>query len=283
MSEEIVAQAEQTQETSQPVVEESSNTTSAETTEVAATESTETNEATDATGSEESDEEGSAKKSNGFMKRIERFERRLAEKEAEINHWRNAALTSGQKEQTQPGPAQAQVNAAEPKFEDYNDVSQYVNAVTDWKLAQREVMLRQQSVAQTYAQKEAEVRSKNPDYEEVLGDFKDRYKNANAPEINQFLIESDIGPEVLYHLANNYDVVDRLLTLPPMRRVAELGKIEATLTSKAAPTKPVQKVSKAPPPVTKEKGVAPVTKRLDDPNLSQAEYRQLRTQGKPRY
>ena len=233
----------------------------------------------------DTDDEGSDSKKSGkgFEKRIERFNRRLAEKEAEIEHWRKAALQSNQSSapQTQAAP---QVPADKPKFADFPDIETYTEAVTDWKLNQREIAQRQQSVVQTYQQREQAVRAANPDYDEVIADFKDRYKHANVPEVNQFLAESESGAELFYHLANNTAEVDRILALSPLRRVAELGKLEAKLsTVGSADNRVVNKVSKAPKPVTKEGGVAPVVKRLEDPNLSQSEWRELRMQSKRRY
>lgn len=234
-------------------------------------------------GDTEDDGSDSKKSGKGFEKRIERFNRRLAEKEAEIEHWRKAALQSGQTQQTQSAP-QPQVQTAKPKFADFNDIETYTEAVTEWKLAQREVAQRQQQLAQTYQQKEQAIRAKDPEYDEVIADFKDRYKHVNVPEVNQFIAESDIGPELFYHLANNTAEIDRILALNPIRRVAELGKLEAKLsTVGSADNKVVNKVSKAPKPVSKETGSAPAVKRLEDPNLSQAEYRQLRMQSKRRY
>ena len=235
--------------------------------------------------SDTEDEGNEGKKSGkGFEKRIERFNRRLAEKEAEIEHWRKAALQSGT-QQTQSAPQTTPVVAADkPKFADYADIESYTEAVTDWKLEQREVAQRQQNVVKTYQQKEQAVRAAHAEYDEVIADFKDRYKHVNAPEVNAFIQESDIGPDLFYHLANNTAEIDRILTLSPLRRVAELGKLEAKLsTVGSVDNKVVNKVTKAPKPVTKEGGAAPVVKRLEDPNLSQAEWRQLRMATRKRY
>lgn len=253
--------------------------------EVASTEATETtqNDAVTDDNSDTDDEGSDSKKSGkGFEKRIERFNRRLAEKEAEIEHWRKAALQGGnQTPQQQTTPV---VAADKPKFADYNDIELYTEAVTEWKLEQREVAQRQQSVAQTYQQREQAVRATHADYDEVMADFKDRYKHVNAPEVNQFLAESDLGAEMFYHLANNTTEVDRILAMNPLRRVAELGKLEAKLSAVgSADNKVVNKVSKAPKPVTKEGGVAPTVKRLEDPNLSQSEWRELRMATKRRF
>jgi len=257
--------------------------------EVDSTESTETTEndsgtdaAEDADNSDaETDDSESKKSGKGFEKRIERFNRRLQEKEAEIEHWRKVALQSNQSG-TQAQPTAPQVQG-KPAFADFNDIESYTEALTEWKLEQREYAKQQESVVKTYQQREQAIRAKDPEYDEVIADFKDRYKHVNAPEVNQYIAESDVGPELFYHLANNTAEVDRILSLSPLKRVAELGKLEAKLSSVGTETKPANKVSKAPTPVSKEKGVAPAIKRIDDPNLSQSEYRQLRMQNKRRY
>ena len=252
-----------------------------ETTEEASAEPTETSSESTEDTTEDSDGENDGKKTGkGFEKRIERFNRRLAEKEAEIEHWRKAALQSNQPApQTLIAP---QPDQTKPKFTDYNDIEAYTEAVTEWKLQQRDIAQKQQNLNKTYAEKEQALRASDPEYDEVISDFKQKYRHVNAPEINQFIAESDIGPNLFYHLANNTAEIDRILALPPLRRVAELGKLEAKLSAaESAPQ--VNKISKAPAPVSKEKGVAPTVKRLDDPNLSQAEYRQLRMQNKRRY
>ena len=239
---------------------------------------------TDENHSDTDDEGSDSKKSGkGFEKRIERFNRRLQEKEAEIEHWRKAALQSGAQttEQTKSAPA---VQLDKPVLANYATIEEYTEALTDWKLEQREAVQRQNSIVRTYQEKEQALRAKDPEYDEVIADFKNRYKHVNAPEVNAYIQESDIGPELFYHLANNTAEIDRILSLTPLKRVAELGKLEAKLSSVGSvDNKIVNKVSKAPKPVTKESGVAPAVKRLDDPNLSQAEYRQLRMQNRRRY
>lgn len=235
------------------------------------------------TNDEDSEDSESKKSGKGFEKRIERFNRRLAEKEAEIEHWRKAALQSGNQStpQSQVAPV---MQTEKPKFSDFNDIDAYTDAVTDWKLEQREAAQRLTNAQQTYKQREDVVRKAHADYDEVSADFRDRYKHVSAPEFNAFINDSDLGPEMWYHLANNTTEVDRILALSPIRRVAELGKLEAKLsTVGSVDTKVVNKVSKAPKPVTKETGVAPRQKRLDDPNLSQSEWRELRMQTKRRF
>ena len=98
---------------------------------VESTENDSGNENSDADAESESESKKSGK---GFEKRIERFNRRLAEKEAEIEHWRKVALQSAQGGTQQVQPAtQPIVSSEKPKFSDYNDIEAYTDAMTEWK------------------------------------------------------------------------------------------------------------------------------------------------------
>ena len=225
------------------------------------------------------DEDDDKKPGKGFEKRIERFNRRIAEKEAEIEHWRKAALAGNQQA---PIQAPVQMPLEKPTLATFNgDVEAYTDALTDWKLQQKELLSHQQKIAQTYAEREANVKKAHADYDEVIADFKEKYKYVKAPEINQYLAESDNGPAMFYYIANNTAEVDRILKLSPLHRLAELGKLEARLSAPAAKVAP--KVSAAPKPASPEKGSAPVTKNINDPNLSQREYREMRMANRKRY
>ncbi len=237
------------------------------------------NENHDEVESEDEVDEPAKKSGKGFEKRIERFNRRLAEKDAEIEHWRKAALQSQpqQAPQTPAAPVQAM---DKPQIGQFQSVEAYTEALTDWKLNQREMMRQQEDLKRKYEEKVSNVRNQYNDYDDVVSDLLDRYKNVNAPDVQQYLTISDKGPELYYYFGNNTAELDRILSLPPVLRVGELGKIEARLQNPSTPTK---KVSRAPAPIQSEKGSAPKQVSLDDPNLSQAEYRQLRMAKRKRY
>jgi hypothetical protein len=80
-------------------------------------------------------------------------------------------------------------------------------------------------------------------------------------------------------LAENEDEAERINGLSPARQLAEIGKIEAKLTSKATGNKTPEKktISRAPTPIKPVQGGQVVsTKSLDDPNLSPAEWIKMR-------
>jgi hypothetical protein len=83
------------------------------------------------------------------------------------------------------------------------------------------------------------------DFAEVMDDmWRDRIPVISRnPAIAAYIVEeSDRGPEVAYHLANNKDVADRIGRLSPLGQVKELVKLEASLPKPNAPA------TNAPPP-----------------------------------
>lgn len=183
----------------------------------------------------------------------------------------------------------------EPKPENFKTVGEYTRALTKYEVAKakREALANAEKAkeqdkaektqaqanerAQTFAKRQAEFMKATPDYEEIVegADF-------DVPNVAmQYMVESEYGPQLAYHLAKNPDVADRLRNLSPGRVLAELGKLESKFEkqpeAQAAPT--TRTVSKAPPPITPLEGkTTPVTK--DPSQMSFAELRALREQQK---
>jgi hypothetical protein len=62
--------------------------------------------------------------------------------------------------------------------------------------------------------------------------------------------DSEVGPDLVYHLGKNIPEAARIASLPPHRQAVELGKLEARLTApKPVPRQP-------PPPVDPVSGIA---------------------------
>lgn len=171
-------------------------------------------------------------------------------------------------------------DAKAPKPEDFKTVAEYADALTEYKLEQklakyREEALKQQQKAHVeraqseFAERIAKAMKDIPDYADVVEQADDNV----PPHMAQYIVESDLGPLLGYHLAKHPDVLERLSKLSPVRAVAELGKLEATLEKKPEEKKPViREVSRAPAPISPLEGKsAPVTK---DP--SQMTFAELR-------
>jgi len=200
------------------------------------------------------------------MKEAEEFgrsqylERLAAEKRADALEQENNEL----KQKSRPAPV---AEKAQPNPEDFKTVAEYTDALTDWKV-DKKFAEREQQQADAKAKAEAEANTKAfqtrlaaaikdiPDYQEVI----DSSDAIARHHILNYLIESDIGPKLQYHLAQNPDVLDRLNQLSPIKAIAELGKLETKLekVEPKAEVKPEAKlnsvVSQAPAPITPIEG-----------------------------
>lgn len=211
----------------------------------------------------------------GFEKRISKEVARKNEALREAEYWKRVALERNG-EVTSPA-ATVPVAQDKPKFSDYNDLEAYTEAVTDWKLERKLQEVTQQSkqntVKTTYESRVKEFEKVRPDFQEVLA-----YSDVLISQpVTELIMESDVGPAVVLFLAENEDEAERINKLSPARQLAEIGKIEAKLSTKAAANPAKKTVSQAPAPVKPVSGAAPVAKKsLADPSLSPEEWIKMR-------
>lgn len=220
----------------------------------------------------------------GFERRIEKFNKRLSEKDQEIEYWRRAALGGNQGEAKPVAPTPVVPNT-KPVFANYSDLETYTEALTDWKVQQAltQVSQRQEvdTVVRSYESRLREFEKQTPDFQEVMQEFVEDYGDRTVPEIVQVAMESTVGPQLAYYLAKNTDEVDRIAALSPHRRLLELGKLEDRLSAPAA-AKPAtvaetKKVSKASAPIASIKGSSTVDTRTIYDDLPYAQWVQLRS------
>jgi hypothetical protein len=153
----------------------------------------------------------------------------------------------------------------EPKPGDFKTVGEYTRALVKYEAkkagetgkAQAEQSKQQEhanEIVSAFVKRQDEFKAATPDYEDVVGGT-----DLIVPDIaKQYLIESEVGPQLAYHLAKNPDEVTRLKKLSPSRCVAELGKLETKFEKAAAPAKadaaPAKEISKAPAPISPLEG-----------------------------
>lgn len=187
------------------------------------------------------------KPKSGFERRVAKLTTKAREAEQEVAFWKAKALEAGKPAVSQPEPTNAK-----PTFDQYNDIEAYASAVSEWTankvvndvMSKREQERSGRKVQDTYLQRVADFKKTTPDFDEVFEDLEDV---TLAPELVQGIMDSDVGPQLAYHLARNLDTVQRLNALSPHRRLIELGKLEVTVAGKpAAAGGP--KVSRAPAP-----------------------------------
>jgi hypothetical protein len=134
---------------------------------------------------------------------------------------------------------------------------------------------RQQEAAKNWARKQAEFIKSKPDYVEKVLEARTL---PISREIQMELQESELGPQIAYHLVENPEKAAAIMQLPFKEQLKEIGRIEARLEATKTPAKPA--VSQAPPPVGKvEADDAPAVIRVDTPdsdNLSDREWTRRR-------
>ena len=158
-----------------------------------------------------------------------------------------------------------------PKFKTYGD---YEDARDEWN---RQELLRvfeekqtktqqtqqaaeaEKVIAQKFTEKVAGARTKYADFDAVALNPELPIRKGSVAD--QFIIESPNGPDVLYHLGQNPDVLDHILTLNPIAQARELFKIEQTFAAPApkpaAPKPPARTITQAPPPPRQVTGKGP--------------------------
>lgn len=206
----------------------------------------------------DSDEQPGAeqpKRKGGFQRRIDKLTREKRELEARIAAL-EAKLAGGtgktpageDHEPTPPGEA-----PGKPKPEDFDTYEAYTEALTDWKLEQRErERARQEAerrVFERWLQRIEAARQAHPDFDEVV--------DSDTPvsaAMQQAILESDLGAEIAYWLGKHRAEAERISQLPPIAAIREIGRIEASLSQAEPSPKPKAPITRAPKPVTPVSG-----------------------------
>ena len=156
----------------------------------------------------------------------------------------------------QPAPQAPKVDE-EPQPSQFNDAFEYAKALAEYTADQRigemrrqdaeaKEALERQKVIETWASKVQAAKASMPDFDDIVASS-DVVVN---DDIRDAILESDVGPQILYHLAENDDVAKRIAGLTPKQALREIGKLEARFEVKE--TKP------EPTPITRSKAPAPI-------------------------
>lgn len=191
------------------------------------------------------DAEGEPKKpAKGVQKRLDELTRRIHEERREKERLLSLLERGGpaQHHQQQPSPQAQSVPPREEDFRTYEEFEEArINYAVEMRLATARQIEEQGRVAKSFEDRVAKVRDKLPDYDLYVGD-----PNLTiTPLMAAVIRESEVGPEVAYHLGKNRSEAQRIADLPPHRQAAELGRLEAKLS--AAPPPSTKPIPPAPP------------------------------------
>lgn len=195
-------------------------------------------------------------------------QREAAREEAERERQARIQLENRLKElEAKVAPPKAEPDA-KPQPDQFSDMYQYAEALAEWtaekkiqeekaKEAAARAESERQKTMETWASRVNDFRSKTPDFDDLVGSADVTVSN----EVRDAIFESDVGPQILYHLAENSDVAKKLQGMTAIQALRFIGKLEAKFEEPPALKETTVKTSKAPAPITPIKAAAgaPVT------------------------
>jgi len=182
-------------------------------------------------------------------------QREEARKEAQAERERREALEARLAALETQSKPQAVVADQEPQPSQFNDAFEYAKALAEYTADKRIAEMKQeeakakeaverQKVIDQWTQKVQKAKAELPDFDDMVASS-DVVVN---DDIRDAILESDVGPQVLYHLAENTDYAKKIASMSPKQALREIGKLEARF-EKTEESKPVAK-SKAPAPIS---------------------------------
>ena len=154
---------------------------------------------------------------------------------------------------------------AKPKPEQFTDAFEYAEALAEYSAeaalanrdkqdAEKRAAVEQAKLIKGWETRLKATKAEIPDFAEMVESSTVTVSDA----IRDAILESDIGPRILYHLAENEDFALKLNEMPLITAIREIGKLEARLEKPAESAQSVQSVtrSKAPAPISPIRGAA---------------------------
>lgn len=167
-----------------------------------------------------------------------------------------------------PAPEPAKPNEdQEPQPSEFEDAFEYAKSLADWSAkkalrerdkqeADRKRAEEESQRHKTWADKVAKAKAELQDFDDIVASSDVAVSN----EVRDAIMESDVGPQVLYYLADNPEFANKLAAMPSLKALREIGKLEARL-EKSEPKQEVNSVaakSNAPAPISPLKATSAV-------------------------
>jgi hypothetical protein len=171
----------------------------------------------------------------------------------------------------QPEPVKAAEPAKFPALADYDyDEAKHAQAVLEFTRAEArreaEAVLKAERDRQDDERRKQAWKQKAGEFAKVQPDFNELVSDPNLPiteEMAQAVQESEIGPELAYHLASNREVAEQVSRMSGTALALALGRIEGRLIAQkelTARPAPVPQITKAPAPPPRIEAIEPDVK-----------------------
>jgi hypothetical protein len=217
--------------------------------EIAAPSTEEQNEPTESAAGENEPQGEGQKSKGGFQRRIDKLTKEKADRERELEYWRQQALRTQPKEEPKEEVSQTPDKPTRDKFASDEE---FVDALTDWKLDRRQEKQAQEQEQKAKVQPLFEAREK---FAATVDDYHEVMRAATDVPVSQsmlpYLQDPEIGNELGYFLAKNPDEAKELAKKGPAALAKAIVELQPRFKPDASSEKsPVIPMSKAPPPPT---------------------------------
>ena len=213
-------------------------------------------------------------------------QRDLAKQEAEQARQRTQELEQELKAiKSQAAPKQEQSRDEKPRPDQFVDAFEYAEALADWSAENAVMRARQEDVEKRIqAERAIVIETWNKKLEATkseLPDFDDMVASSDvvvSDQVRDAILESDVGPRILYHLAENQDLAEKISKSSLITALREIGKLEAKF-EKTEPkeVKTVAQKSKAPAPISPIKaGTSEQVIVTDTDKMTYSQYKAMR-------
>lgn len=190
-------------------------------------------------------------------------QREEARKEAQREREQREALEARLKALEQSSqPQKASVEPEdEPQPHQFSDAFEYAKALAEFTAekalrerdrqeAERKSNEERQKVLTEWAKRVEAAKAELPDFDDMVASS----DVVVTDPVRDAILESDVGPQILYHLAENPEIAEKLANSSVASALRQLGKLEAKLEKAVEeqpekPSKPVVKKSNAPEPI----------------------------------
>jgi len=184
-------------------------------------------------------------------------QREQAKAEAQAERQQREALEARLRalEQQAVPPQQVQNIDEEPQPGQFQDAFEYAKALAqfsteralkerDQQEANKKLNEERQKTIQSWSAKLEKMKAEMPDYDDIVS-------TANvtvSDDIRDSILESDVGPRILYHLAEDLEFAQKIAAMPTRKALVEIGKLEKLYERNEAKQETVVK-SRAPAPI----------------------------------
>jgi hypothetical protein len=206
-------------------------------------------------------------KQEGERKQNPKLERRFSEITKQREEARKEAQTEREARQALEtrlaaleGQGKPQVNPTDekPQPSQFSDAFEYAEALAEYTADKRINEMKQQEAQAKEAEQRQKVitqwTSKVEAAKQSLPDFDDIVASSDVvvnDDIRDAILESDVGPQILYHLAENDEIAKKIASLSPKQALREIGKLEAKFEAK-------EPEAEKPTPIVRSKAPAPI-------------------------